>query len=206
MPKISAEQRDARREQILAAALRCFSRDGFHQTTTADIVRESGVSQGTLYLYFKSKDDLIEALAEDRHRIEALMNSLAEHEREPATALRELLRLYFAYLCDPKRADLRRVSMQGWTEALRNERIRKGVLDGIGIARASVARVIVRGQRKGIFRGSIDAAAAADMLIALFQGFVLQAAWEPRRDLAPALRVVEDSLRLTLESRTNAKR
>jgi AcrR family transcriptional regulator len=204
MPKISGAQRDARREEILAAALRCFSRDGFHQTTTGDIVRESGVSQGTLYLYFKSKDDLIEALAQDRHRIEVLMNSLAEHEQEPAAALQALLRLYFGYLCDPDRADVLRVGMQGWAEALRNERIRRSVLEGLAIARSSITRVIARGQRKRVFRRNMDPAAMADMLIALFQGFVLQAAWEPKRDLAPALRAVADSVRMSLESRAAA--
>ena len=66
MPKISTAQRETRRQQILDAALRCFSRDGFHNTTTADIVGESGVSQGTLYLYFTTKDDIIVALADDR--------------------------------------------------------------------------------------------------------------------------------------------
>ena len=80
MPKISDIQRETRRRQILDAALRCFSRDGFHATTTADIVRESGVSQGTLYLYFATKDDIVVALADDRHQAEAFLNALAESE------------------------------------------------------------------------------------------------------------------------------
>ena len=49
MPKISEARRDERRQQILDAGLRCFSRDGFHATTTADIVREAGVKAGTAF-------------------------------------------------------------------------------------------------------------------------------------------------------------
>ena len=67
MPKISEVQRESRREQILEAALACFSEDGFHQTGMADIVKRSGMSHGAVYVYFQSKEDIIEALADDRH-------------------------------------------------------------------------------------------------------------------------------------------
>ena len=43
MPRITAERREARRTAILAAARRCFSRDGFHQTSMPDIAREAGL-------------------------------------------------------------------------------------------------------------------------------------------------------------------
>src|SRR5580658_10252785 len=113
MPKITEAQRETRRQQILDAALRCFSRDGFHNTTTADIVRESGVSQGTLYLYFKTKDEIIVALADDRHQGEAFLNAMAQSEQDPVSGLGLLLELYGGSLDDPRRADLRRVGIQG---------------------------------------------------------------------------------------------
>lgn len=195
MPKISAERRDARREQILAAALRCFSRDGFHQTTTADIVRESGVSQGTLYLYFKSKNDLIAALADDRHQREAALNTLAEHQQDPAKSIFALVALYADRLSETSERDMLRVALQGWAEALRNERVRAGVLDGVSSARSALVRVIRRGQTKGVFKRDLDPAALAAVLIAIFQGFVLQAAWEPGRNLEPPFKLVSALLR-----------
>lgn len=190
MPKISVEQREARREKILAAALKCFSRDGFHQTTTADIVRESGVSQGTLYLYFESKDDLIAALADDRHEREATLNALAEHEQDPVTGILALLTLYAERLSDPAQTDVLRVGLQGWAEALRNERVRTGVLTGVRRARSAVVRAIRRGQKTGEIRQDLDAKALAGVLVAVFQGFVLQAAWEPKLDLEPYFNLV----------------
>ncbi len=51
---VSAE----RRAQIIQAALACFTRKGYNNTTMDDIVNESGLSKGSLYWYFKSKDDL----------------------------------------------------------------------------------------------------------------------------------------------------
>jgi AcrR family transcriptional regulator len=194
MPKISSQQREARRDQILAAALKCFSRDGFHHTTTADIVRESGLSQGTLYLYFKSKDDLIAAIADDRHRREAAANALAEGEEDPWQSILMLLRLYASRLSEPANADDLRVSLQGWAEALRNERIKTGVLKGAELARSALVRMIRRGQKRGTFRRNIHAEAAARLLIALFQGFVLQVAWQPDLALQPCLSMIGDLL------------
>jgi AcrR family transcriptional regulator len=192
MPKISTEQRQARRDQILAAALKCFSRDGFHQTTMSDIVRESGLSQGTLYLYFKSKDDLIAAIADDRHRREAALNALAEDEQDPLQSILMLSRLYATRLLEHANADDLRVSLQGWAEALRNERVKAGVLDGLTLARDTLVRVIRRGQKRGTFNAKLDAAAAARLLIAIFQGFVLQAVWEPDQDLEACFRMIDE--------------
>jgi AcrR family transcriptional regulator len=206
MPKISAKQRAARREQILAAALKCFSRDGFHQTTMADIVRESGLSQGTLYLYFKSKDDLIAAIADDRHRRETVLNALAEGEQTPLQSILLLSRLYASSLAETANADGLRVSLQGWAEALRNERVKTGVLEGVRLARGALVRVIRRGQKRGVLRTKLDAAAAARVLIAIFQGFVLQAAWEPDQDLESCFALIAELIpKLLLDSTPDRK-
>ncbi len=45
--------------QILEAAIRVFARQGFHQSTVAQIAKEAGVADGTIYLYFKNKDDIL---------------------------------------------------------------------------------------------------------------------------------------------------
>jgi AcrR family transcriptional regulator len=66
MPKVSQKYLDDRRSEILDAAIVCFSRDGFHRTTMKDIVRESGLSPGAIYNYFRSKEEIIEANAARR--------------------------------------------------------------------------------------------------------------------------------------------
>src|SRR5215472_9073127 len=58
-----AQQRiDRRRAQILAAASRVFARKGFHRTTVREIAQEAGIADGTIYLYFASKHELLLAL------------------------------------------------------------------------------------------------------------------------------------------------
>jgi AcrR family transcriptional regulator len=56
------ERIDRRRAQILAAAGRVFARQGFHRTTVREVAREAGIADGTIYLYFASKQQLLLAL------------------------------------------------------------------------------------------------------------------------------------------------
>jgi TetR/AcrR family transcriptional regulator, repressor for uid operon len=72
VPKLTDEQQAHRRTHILDAAERCFSSHGFHRSTMQMICREAGISAGALYLYFSSKEALIEGLTErDREQIMA---------------------------------------------------------------------------------------------------------------------------------------
>jgi len=56
------ERIDRRRAQILVAASRVFARQGFHRTTVREVAREAGIADGTIYLYFASKQELLLAL------------------------------------------------------------------------------------------------------------------------------------------------
>src|SRR6187431_576833 len=59
MPRVSQEYRDARRDEIADAALRCFARTGVQRTSMADIIAESGLAAGAIYGHFASKQELI---------------------------------------------------------------------------------------------------------------------------------------------------
>jgi AcrR family transcriptional regulator len=194
VPKITQAQRETRRQQILDAALRCFSRDGFHNTTTADIVRESGVSQGTLYLYFATKDEIIAALADDRHQSEAFITALAQREQDPIRGLLALIELHGSKLTEPARLDARRVGVQGWAEALRNPDIRTSVLHGMTQVRAAIVRLVERGQHTGQIRSEIDPDSVARTLVAVFQGLVLQVVWGEALDLSACGRIIHDMI------------
>jgi AcrR family transcriptional regulator len=195
MPKITEAQRETRRQKILDAALRCFSRDGFHNTTTADIVRESGVSQGTLYLYFATKDEIIVALADDRHQGDAFLNAMAQSEQDPVEGLALLLELHGESLDDPRRADLRRVGIQGWAEALRNPTVLASVTEGSSLVRKEIVRLIARGQRTAQIRREIEPEAVARMLIALFRGLTLEVSLGEDAGLASIGPLIEDMIR-----------
>jgi AcrR family transcriptional regulator len=191
MPKISQSRRDSRRQQILQAALACFSDDGFHQTGMAAIVQRSGLSHGALYGYFASKDDIIEALAADRHQHETIMNSVAQRTEDPIEGLRQLVLAYANWLNDPAAIPGRRVGVHGWAEALRNERVRACVVAGIDNPRATITTLVQRAQRSGQLSDELSADAIARSLIALFQGFVLQVTWGENIDIDACVAVLE---------------
>jgi AcrR family transcriptional regulator len=194
MPKISEMRRESRREQILEAALSCFSENGFHQTGMADIVRQSGMSHGAVYVYFPSKEDIIEALADDRHQREALLNSVVEEASNPIEGLLALVRTYAGWLVDPGGEPRRRVGINGWAEALRSRRVHARVVEGIRVPHAIIAGLVTRAQRMELLPGDLGADAIARSLIALFQGFVLQVAWGEEIDVEACVAVIDRML------------
>ena len=191
MPKISELRRESRREHILEAALACFSDNGFHQTGMADIVRRSGMSHGAVYVYFSSKDDIIEALADDRHQNEAILNTVVHQAKDPIEGLHALFRVYAGWLTDPAGNPRRRVSVNGWAEALRSKRVHDRVVEGIHVPRSMIVRLVERAQRMQLISGDLSADAIARSFIALFQGFILQVAWGEKLDVDACVAVVD---------------
>jgi AcrR family transcriptional regulator len=194
VPKISQLQRESRREQILEAALACFSENGFHQTGMADIVQRSGMSHGAVYVYFASKDDIIEALADDRHHNEALLNAVARKAKDPIEALHALVRVYAGWLMDPAGTSRRRVGVNGWAEALRNPRVHARVVEGIRIPRSLIIGLVEQAQQMKRLPPDLSADAIARCFIALFQGFVLQVAWGEAIDVNACIAVIDQML------------
>lgn len=78
MPRVSVEHEEAVRRRILEAASGVFIRKGFHETSIQDVVRESGLSVGAIYTYFRGKDELLRAtcLAAVSAGIDALIADL----------------------------------------------------------------------------------------------------------------------------------
>src|SRR5271165_5078161 len=81
----------AKRQQIMEGARHVFLHDGFDGASIGDIVRAAGVSKGTLYAYFPSKEKLFEALViEDRRKQAEVLFTLQEDDRDIARVLRKL--------------------------------------------------------------------------------------------------------------------
>jgi AcrR family transcriptional regulator len=177
-----------RRRQILAAAERCFARRGFHAATMPDICAEAALSPGTVYRYFRSKDDLIEALVE-QDRAENLA-ALAKMATAPdaAAVVRQAVADTADALDEPGAAAF---YVEMLAEAARNPRI-AAVLRAHGESLdGAVAALLARGQASGELDPALDPAAAAQVLGALFDGLVVRAAVDPDLDLRALAPVLE---------------
>src|SRR5438105_14230773 len=84
-----------KRERILSAAVHVFAEKGFFGAKVSEIAREAGVADGTIYLYFKSKDDLLICLFEDRMaRINSALRESLARELTPTQKLRRFIHLH----------------------------------------------------------------------------------------------------------------
>jgi AcrR family transcriptional regulator len=183
MPKVSDDHRAARRQQILDAAARCFARDGFHNTSVHDIVRESGISAGLVYRYFTGKDDMIVAIVEAWHarRRRALESSTVD----------DLATSYIGLLRTIRNEELG-LGVQVWAEAVRSPRIRDITRNGVDEPRKSAAARVRTAQERGELPADLDPDALARIFIAIYQGLALQTMLDD--DLDP------DAFARTLES------
>src|SRR5512140_3693712 len=84
-----------KRDAILRAAIDVFAERGFFHAQVADVARAAGVAAGTVYLYFKGKDDLLVSIFERtmKEAIEAGRASVAERQ-DPVDRLREIARVH----------------------------------------------------------------------------------------------------------------
>jgi TetR/AcrR family fatty acid metabolism transcriptional regulator len=101
-------------QQIIEAAIRIFARRGYYNSRVSDIAREAGMAAGTIYLYFKTKDDILVTLFREKmaHFVGALRKSIAD-EPGAVAKLRRLVRMHFEMLEDnPDLAEVVQVELR----------------------------------------------------------------------------------------------
>jgi TetR/AcrR family transcriptional regulator, fatty acid metabolism regulator protein len=148
-----------KRQQLLGAAVRVFARKGFHASRVGDIAEEAGVAHGLLYHYFKSKDQVLEAVFHDNWSILVTRIELVEESDEPAAdQIRHIAAIVLrTWLHLP---DVVRVVIQEFGRSPElPERIGELTLP-IDV----LQRVIARGIERGEFRKDVDPAFAATVV------------------------------------------
>ena len=150
-----------KREAILKAATQVFAQRGFFQSQVADIARAAGIAAGTVYLYFRSKDDLLVSIFE-----RTMKETLAEGEAaiaevaDPRERLRRIARLHLERMGrDRDTAIVFQVELRQSTKFM--ERFSSTYLrDYLGIIRDTIAD----GQASGAFRSTFNPTIAAKAL------------------------------------------
>lgn len=162
------EQKEARREQILNAGLDLFVRNGYHGTTTKDIAETLGISQGLMFHYFKSKDELyIELLTELTKSMSSVTDMLDYTQMNPL----EICEKMFAVIIDsfrtyPRAAKYFMLVSQAKICLRLSEEIRAAAK---GIESNAFEMLIVAGQNAGVIRDGAPKAMAG-LLFSTIQG------------------------------------
>ncbi len=175
MPRITPEHAEARRRQILDAARACFLRDGFHQTSMTDIQRESNLSAGAIYLYFKSKDEIILAIV---HEILGTIGALIPEQTGGDGGERSLADFFerFLRMSEALNAELKvfPMALQVWSEAIRNPEVIQSLQADIAMVKGRIRRLIEACQERGIVARDVDPDALVMALLGLAQGYIIQ--------------------------------
>jgi len=156
---MNGHAREAKRERILDAAVVEIARRGYYRTTVSHIARRAGVADGTIYLYFKNKEDLLVSVFDRAmRRFIAEARGIVEDDAPDAVGkLRRLVTLHLTLLsADRDVAVVFQVEFRHTLHVL--EVLSRG---GIRDYLALIAQVVEQGKAEGAFRSGVDPLLAA---------------------------------------------
>ncbi|RMG07311.1 MAG: TetR/AcrR family transcriptional regulator [Acidobacteria bacterium] len=150
-----------KRDAILRAAIKVFSENGYFNSKVSDIARQAGVADGTVYLYFKNKDDILHSIFQH-----AMSIFIAEAKKElektddPADKLRKIAKLHLEKLGkDRDLAVVFQVELRGSTKFM-EEFSTTAFAEYLNI----IKEAFIEGQQKGIFRSDLNPTVCAKIL------------------------------------------
>src|SRR5216117_134893 len=168
-PQIDSSNAD-RRSQILEAALVCFAKRGFHQTSMHDISGEAGISVGLIYRYFENKEAVISAMA-DRHKEE--IQQMLERARQAPSLLESLEILFTAHCCENEPRLISAFVVDLYAEASRNSHVAALVRDVLETAMNGVRDLIARApEAQNTTRGG-SPIEVAELIFAVARGMLM---------------------------------
>ncbi len=185
-PKVDADYKQKRKDQIIEAACESFAKKGFHNTTMMDIFKGSGLSSGAVYNYFKSKEEIVESIAD--MSFERNMNMITEAaKKDEENPLSRLLNDFFTIFKElGSKSDARKslsIDFDLWSEATRNEHIDRVSRECQESTLSQVSKLVERGQQEGTINRGLDSTAVARALLALLQGLQVQFVINPELDV-----------------------
>lgn len=173
-----------RRTQILNAAIACFARCGFHQTSMHDISREAGISVGLIYRYFANKEAVISAMA-DRHKKQ--IDDLLQQAMAAPTLLESLEIIFTAHCCETSPHIQSAFVVDLYAESSRNPHIAHLVRDLLHLTLAGVADLIARAPERHAAAHDLKPRDLAELIFAVARGMLMLDVLQPS-EMTPAER------------------
>jgi TetR/AcrR family transcriptional repressor of uid operon len=177
MPQPSPEPSLDRRTQILDAAIICFAKRGFHQTSMHDVSAEAGISVGLIYRYFANKEAVISAMA-DKHKQE--IHELLERARQAPSLFESLEIIFTAHCCENSPKVLSAFVVDLYAEASRNPPIADLVRDVLETAMEGVTDLIARSpEAKQAATHGLQPHELAELIFAVARGMLMLDVLQP---------------------------
>ncbi|HEV8457641.1 MAG TPA: TetR/AcrR family transcriptional regulator [Methylomirabilota bacterium] len=148
-------------QQIIEAAVRVFARKGYFNSRVSDIAREAGIAAGTIYLYFKTKEDILTTLFREKMAefVAKLWKAMAD-QPDPVSKVRRLVYLHFDLLeRNPELAEVVQIELRQGQKFFRGASSQE-----IASYFALIGSVLEEGVAAGRFRANLPVKVATKML------------------------------------------
>jgi AcrR family transcriptional regulator len=169
MPKVSGAYKAEVRERIIQAAMESFAQTGYDKTKMDDIARRMGLSKGTIYLYFKGKEELFFSICEMGMKAGDKEDGDLFTKKENAASDAEEL---FDNIRRRERGN-DRVLLEMAVESTRNPRLRKAMHEHHLRVHDHVLEGLKKKMDEGFIRKDVDAAGLAIAFVALYDGLAV---------------------------------
>lgn len=155
---------DDKRAVIMEAALGVFASRGFHTSTVDQVAEAAGVAKGTIYLYFKSKNELLDQLVEGRiARLAGMVRQAAAGAPDACSKLRRIVAAHFDFYSTERRF----MQLMAGQIGTLSPRFSATVLDGTRTLTAMVQDVLAQGIEEGSIVPAADAGTMAFALMGM---------------------------------------
>src|ERR687885_273835 len=170
-PKVTSQYKTDIRERIVQSAIECFSKYGLDRTRMDDIAQTADLSKGTLYLYFKSKEDLFYAICENNLKV--LKEQLSQIFVTTKENLLYDAEQFYDNLHKLEKSGSEKVFFEIVAESSRNPKLQRILYE----QRTKIFKVVKEyldlQVQKGFFRKNVDTYAIASGLVALYDGLAV---------------------------------
>ena len=159
-----------KRDRILKAAVKVFAKNGFYATRVSELAKAAGVADGTIYLYFKNKDDVLITIFEDGiQQLLAILREVAAAEEPFEARIKRIIELQLGLLEDQRDlAEVITVNLRQ-SSTLLKQYAAPLFMEYIDV----IAGLIREGQKQGAFRKDVNARVAARSLFGALDAILL---------------------------------
>ncbi len=176
MRKVNPEKHQAKRRHIIAAAIACFSRKGFHATSTAEICAQAGMSPGNLFHYFPTKHSMIAAIVEEEGRQTASHFEELSKAQDLFGALLGFMDIILVLAADAAYSNL---ALEIAAEAMRDERVARLVAKNDRELQAALGALLRNAAARDQVDPTLDPADGARWIATVIDGIFSRVAVDP---------------------------